>query len=72
MNILGRPIRHALLWVFGASPVPRKQAGQSMQHSSGVWVLHPQSMASDSQALPQHRLGLLLKALPLQGCGQLL
>ena len=72
MKILVPPISMPYVWVFGASPVPRKQAGQSMQHSSGVWVLHAQSMASDSQALPQHRLGLLLKALPLQGCGQLL
>ena len=43
-----------------------------MQHSSSVRVVHAQSMAPDSQALPQHRLGLLLQALALQRDSHLL
>ena len=43
-----------------------------MQHSSSVGVVHAESMTPNGQALPQHRLRLQQKALPLQGEGHLL
>jgi len=43
------------------SPVDCEQAAsKSMQHRRCIWVLHPQGVASDGQALPEHRLSAVL------------
>ena len=62
-----------LFMSFLSLPVDTHEtAGKCMQHVSCVGVLHADSVTSNGQALPQHRLSPLEQALGLQREGHLL